>query len=124
MRVPTRMKRPASWKSQVLNACRFDRRNRKSSQLPPSPAWRGRAQRFRLYLLSGVDDLDAAVLGPAVFGRIGAGRALFAVADHGDLAARTTVGLHGRRHGVAAALAEALVVLAAAAFIGIAFQRH
>src|SRR6478735_4132439 len=74
--------------------------------------------------LRGVDDFDAAVLGPAVFGRVGAGRALFAVAADHDLGARATVGLHGRRHGVAAALAQALVVFAAAALVGVAFQGH
>src|SRR5690606_26478324 len=70
-----------------------------------------------------VDDLDAAVLGPAILAGLGAGRTLFAVADHGQLATRTTVGLQRRGHRVATTLAQAEVVLAAAALVGVAFQR-
>src|SRR5690606_5601615 len=70
----------------------------------------------------GVDDLDATVAGPAVLVGLGAGRALFAIADHGQLAGGAAVGLQGRGHRVAAALAEAQVVLAAAALVGVAFQ--
>src|SRR3546814_4560300 len=75
-------------------------------------------------LRGGVHDLDATVLGPAILARRGAGRALFAVADHRDLAAGTTVGLQRGRHRIGAALAEAQVVVAAAALVGVAFQGH
>src|SRR5690606_22625065 len=75
-------------------------------------------------LLRGIHDLDATILRPAILARLGAGRALFAVADHADLAAGTAVGLQGGRHGVAAALGQAHVVLAAAALVGMAFEVH
>src|SRR5690606_41383150 len=65
-------------------------------------------------LPGGVDDLDAAVLGPAILAGLGADRLFLAVADHRDLAARAAVGLHPGRHGIAAALAGGLVVVPAA----------
>src|SRR3546814_19278787 len=65
-------------------------------------------------LLGGVHDLDATILGPAIFARLGAGRALFAVADHRDLAAGPPVGLHRGRYRLVAALAAAPVVHAGA----------
>src|SRR5690554_4148263 len=70
----------------------------------------------------GVDDLYTAVAGPAVLVGIGADRALLAVADHGELGARATVGLQGRGNRVAAALAQAEVVVTAAALVGVAFH--
>src|SRR5690554_4028631 len=70
----------------------------------------------------GVGDLYATVLSPAILAGGGAGRALFAVAGHRLLAGRTTVGLQRGRHAVAAALAEAQVVVTAAALVGMAFQ--
>src|SRR5690606_37379295 len=70
----------------------------------------------------GVDDFHPAVARPAVFAGVGALRALFAVADHGELVARATIGLQGRGDRVAAALAQAEVVVAAAALVGVAFQ--
>src|SRR5699024_8353490 len=70
----------------------------------------------------GVDDLYPAVARPAVLAGVRALRALFAVADHGELGARAAVGLQGRGHRVAAALAQAQVVVAAAALVGVAFQ--
>src|SRR5207342_1092059 len=75
-------------------------------------------------LLGGVDDLDATILGPTILVGVGAGRPLFAIADDGDLAAGTAIGLKCGRDGVAAALAQAQVVFTAAALVGIAFQRH
>src|SRR5690606_9059234 len=73
-------------------------------------------------LLRGVDDLDAAVARPARLVRLGADRALLAVADHRQLAGGTAVGLQRRGHRVGTALAEAEVVLAAATLVGMAFQ--
>src|SRR3546814_10463121 len=64
------------------------------------------------------------ILGPAILARRGAGRALFAVADHRDLSTGTAVGLQRGRHRIGAALAEAQVVVAAAALVGVAFQGH
>src|SRR3546814_7903524 len=73
---------------------------------------------------SDVCSSDATILGPSILARRGAGRALFAVADHRDLAAGTTVGLQRGRYLIGAALAEAQVVVAAAALVGVAFQGH
>src|SRR5207342_1473442 len=75
-------------------------------------------------LLGGVDDLDATILGPAILVGLGARRPLFAIADDGDLAAGTAIGLQRGRHGIAAALAQAQVVFTAATLVGVAFQRH
>src|SRR3546814_15224000 len=44
-------------------------------------------------LLGSVHDIDATILGSAILARRGAGRALFAVADHRAPAAGTTVGV-------------------------------
>src|SRR5690606_40455964 len=84
-----------------------------------SPAARARS---RPASLGAVDQLDAAVLRPAALAGLGADRAFLAVADHAELAGGTAVGLQRGGHGVAAALAQAQVVLAAAALVGIAFQ--
>src|SRR5690606_15662378 len=71
----------------------------------------------------GVGGLHPTVLRPAILARGGAGRALFAVAGHGLLAGGTAIGLQCGRHTVAAALAEAEVVVTAAALVGMAFKR-
>src|SRR5690606_33739984 len=70
----------------------------------------------------GVGGLDAAVLRPAVLAGGGAGRALFAVAGHRLLAGRAAIGLQRGRHRVAATLAQAEVVVTAAALVGMAFE--
>src|SRR5699024_1507353 len=74
--------------------------------------------------LGGVDDLDATVLGPAAVGMLAADRTLFTVADHVDLAGRGTVGFQRALHRLGTALAEAQVVFARTALVGIAFQAH
>src|SRR4029079_4842703 len=61
---------------------------------------------------------------PAPSALLVAARALFAVADDVELAGRGTGRTDRARHRVAAALAEAEVVLARAALVSIAFQRH
>src|SRR3569623_1980333 len=75
-------------------------------------------------LLRGVDDLAAAVLLPAAFVVVLAGRTLFAVAHDIELTRRRTGRTQRARHGVAAALAQAHVVFTRAALVGVAFQRH
>src|SRR3546814_20224026 len=58
-------------------------------------------------LLGGVHELDATVLGPAILARRGAGRALYAAANHRDLAAGPTAGLQRGRHRTGGAHARA-----------------
>src|SRR5690606_19378673 len=69
-----------------------------------------------------VVQLDAAVAGPAVLARGRAHRTLLAVADHVQLAGGAAVGLQRGGDRVATALAQAEVVLAAAALVGIALE--
>src|SRR5262249_61132887 len=87
----------------------------------------GRARAARLprgLLLGRINDLDAAVLLPAVLAVVLADRTLFAVADGVELAGRGAGGAERAADRVAAALAEAEVVLARAALVGVAFERH
>src|SRR6185437_885015 len=74
--------------------------------------------------LCGVHDVVSAVLVPAAFVVLAAHRTLFTVADDLDLAGRSTRGFQRGRKRIATTLAEAKVVLAGAAFVGIAFDRH
>src|SRR5690606_30871139 len=80
------------------------------------------ARRCSIYLAGAVDDFHATVLRPAALGRLGADRTLFAVAHDFQLAGRTTGSLQGRVDGIAAALAQGLVVGARAALVGVALQ--
>src|SRR5690606_9773477 len=72
----------------------------------------------------GVHDLDATVALPAVLVGLGADRTLLAVGNDGDLAGRTASALQRAGYGIAAALAQAQVVLAGAALVGIALEGH
>src|SRR4029079_15711517 len=74
-------------------------------------------------LLGRVHDFDAAIHLPAILAVVLAHRALFAVAHDIELGGRGTGGAERARHGVAATLAEAEVVLARAALVGVALQR-
>src|SRR5690606_39483910 len=80
------------------------------------------ARRCSIYLARGVDDFHATVLRPAGLGRLGADRTLFAVAHDFQLPGRTAGSLQGGVDGVPAALAQGLVVGAAAALVGVALQ--
>src|SRR5262249_44761409 len=61
---------------------------------------------------------------PAVFGVLGAGRLLLAQAHRLDLRLAYAEQLHHALHAVGTALAEADVVLAAAALVGVALDQH
>src|SRR5690606_18475707 len=97
------------------------RAGKPATALPPFPVPRSP---FPLLLLlpRAVVQLDAAVAGPAVLARGRAHRTLLAVADHVQLAGRAAVRLQRGGDRVAAALAQAEVVLAAAALVGIALE--
>src|SRR5690606_34728947 len=81
-------------------------------------------RRSAIVSADGVHDLDATVALPAALVRLGADRTLLAVGDDGDLAGRAASALQRAGDGVAATLAEAQVVLAGAALVGIALEGH